>query len=139
VLALCCDHRVAVEEVRTKIGVNEVALGVCFPPRILNICRSRIPRRHHDEVLLGARLYAPADALRLGLVDEVSSDAEALARRRLAELAAIPRRAYATTKAVLHGEAARLDEADERRFREIELPLWRSPEVRQRVLAVLGK
>ena len=37
VLVQCCDHRVATANPRTKIGLNEVAIGVCFPTRILSL------------------------------------------------------------------------------------------------------
>src|SRR5436190_21503186 len=34
VLTLCCDYRISTSSPRTRIGLNEVALGVRFPPRI---------------------------------------------------------------------------------------------------------
>src|SRR5262245_65510790 len=75
VLALCCDHRVITAEPRVRIGLNEVALGVPFPPRTLAAVLHRIPPRSRDEVLLGAELHPPDAALRLGLVDEIAADA----------------------------------------------------------------
>jgi enoyl-CoA hydratase/carnithine racemase len=45
VLALCCDVRVAAADPTIKIGLNEAALGVVFPPRTLAIVRARVPRR----------------------------------------------------------------------------------------------
>src|SRR5262245_26567894 len=35
VLTLCCDHRVAARSARSKIGLNELALGLRFPPRVM--------------------------------------------------------------------------------------------------------
>ena len=35
VLALCADFRIAQASPKTKIGLNEVALGVEFPPHVL--------------------------------------------------------------------------------------------------------
>src|SRR6202042_707140 len=97
VLALCCDHRVASSAPEIKIGLNEVALGLRFPPRTLAIVRDRVPRRHRAEVFLGAGLFSPARALDLGLLDEVVDDAPAVAHARLAALAAHPAKAYADT------------------------------------------
>ena len=37
ILALCCDRIVAQNNPRARIGLNEAALGLRFPPRILNI------------------------------------------------------------------------------------------------------
>ncbi len=56
-----------------------------------------------DEVILGARLYGPEDALRVGLVDEVAAAAEAVARQRLAELASYPADAYGAAKWAIRG------------------------------------
>lgn len=139
VLATCCDWRVATPNPRSRIGVNEVALGVCYPPAILRILRNRIPAHQRTRVLLGAHLYPPAEALQVGLVDEIADDVEGLTQRRLGELAGHPRAAYAATKALLRNGIARPDAADEKRFVEQELPQWFSDEVRQRMNAVLKR
>lgn len=137
VLALCCDWRVATRSPRARIGLNEVALGVCYPPAICAIVRRRLPAQHVERVMLGAELFDPDAALALGLVDELSETPAELARKRLTALSAHPRGAYAHTKSVLRG-APLVDPAAEQRFREVELPIWTSDDVRARVLAVLG-
>jgi enoyl-CoA hydratase/carnithine racemase len=141
VLAAACDHRVATTEARVRIGLNEVALGVRFPPRVLRIVRDRVPRASHERVLLGAELFAPSDAHALGLVDEIADDAAALARTRLATFAAHPRDAYAATKRALRGTVdadLASDEAEEQWLRD-SVPAWTSPAVKERVLAVLKR
>jgi enoyl-CoA hydratase len=140
VIALCCDWRVALPNPKTKIGLNEVALGLRFPPRILEICRRRIPWRYQEEVLLGAKLYSPADAFRVGLVDEVADDAEAAARARLDTLTAHPPEAYAATKRDLRGSrpADIIDDATWARRVEELVPAWTSPALKERVLAALA-
>src|SRR5580658_4730267 len=70
VLMLTCDHRVATRDPRTRIGLNEVALGVRYPPRVFHIVQQRVPRSAHETVFLGAGLFAPGDARAHGLVDE---------------------------------------------------------------------
>ena len=52
------------------IGLNEVALGLRFPPRIMAIVRNRVPRQHIERVLLGAELFDPPAALALGMLDD---------------------------------------------------------------------
>src|SRR5206468_3501137 len=64
----CCDRRVASPDEHVKIGLNEVALGVEFPPKIMGIVEHRVPPRFRYEVVLGAGLYSPQDAVRTGLV-----------------------------------------------------------------------
>ena len=141
ILALCCDARIAAADPSIMIGVNEVALGVVFPPRTLAIVRARLPPKFTDEVLLGGGLYPPEAAKVVGLVDEVSTDAESLARRRLAALAAHPRAAYAQVKRSLRG-AAPADLASDAaidRYVAESIPLWTSPELKARIAAVLSK
>ena len=80
VLALCCDHRVATSNPKARIGLNEVAIGLRFPPRVLALAQNRVPRRHLEQVLLGAALHDPERALELGLVDELADDPHAVAK-----------------------------------------------------------
>ncbi len=139
VLTQCCDFRVAVDEPSARIGLNEVALGVCFPPVILAILRHRIPATNREDVLLGAQLYPPGEALARGLLDVVSADAGTVARKWLEKASTHPRETYAATKAILHGGVTDVSREEERRFVEDELSIWTSDEVRRRVLAVLEK
>jgi enoyl-CoA hydratase/carnithine racemase len=140
VIALCCDWRVAVPNPKVKIGLNEVALGLRFPPRILEICRRRIPWRYQEEVLLGAKLYAPREAQRVGLVDEIADDAERAARAHLDALACHPAEAYAATKRDLRGERPSDLVADAtwtKRVAEL-LPAWTAPALKERILAAIA-
>jgi enoyl-CoA hydratase len=139
VLVQCCDYRVAADGERVRIGLNEVALGACYPPRILRILRHRLPARWHHDVLLGAGLLAPPAALARGLLDEVSMDPEADARAWIERAARHPRRTFAHTKRLCTAGVADATAADLERFRREELPLWTSDEVRDRVRAVLAR
>jgi enoyl-CoA hydratase/carnithine racemase len=141
IVALCCDYRVATVSPGVKIGMNEVPLGLRFPPRTLSIVRARVPRQHRDRVVLGGRLFAPSEALRAGLVDEVDADPVTVARARLEELAVSPGRAYAQAKADLRGaseQALASDDAVERWLRE-SLASWTSPELKSKIAAVLRR
>ena len=84
VLTLACDYRVATDNARAPIGLNEVALGVRFPPRVLRIVRMACPRRRSCQCCSAPRLFTSAGALAHGLVDAVSADAGVVARARLA-------------------------------------------------------
>lgn len=139
VLARACDHAVATSEPRARIGLNEVALGLRFPPRVLQMLRHRIPRRHQPAVFLGAGLHPPDEALRLGLVDAVSDEPLATARAHLDALSRHPPGAYAAAKADLQGAVGHPDPAGERAFLETVVPVWTSPELRERIAAFLGR
>src|SRR5690606_10890740 len=115
-----------------RIGLNEVALGLPFPPRILEIARRRVPPQHLEEVVLEAGLHAPEQALRLGLVDALAADPVQAAGAWLARTAALPRLAYAATKAAVRGDL-RLAPTEVERFDEAYLAIWLSEDVRARV------
>ena len=138
VVALCCDARVAVDDSRVRIGLNEVPLGLEFPPKILALVRRRLPAHALERVVLEGGLHEPRTALSLGLVDEVAADVHASARARLARLAALPQAVYAATKRTLRTGALDLSPEQRRYFREHVVPAWCAPETKERVRAALA-
>ena len=122
-----------------KIGLNEVALGLQFPPKVLSMVRARVPPGSVDRVLLEAGLYAPAVAKALGLIDLVEDDVLTAARAHLQRLAAHPREAYVSTKRALRGSVLEVDEESLRHFRDVLIPLWASDAVKARVAQVLKR
>lgn len=130
VLALACDLAVASSDPRIRIGLSEVALGLAFPPRTLKMIRARLGGPAAERAILGAGLHEPAAARALGLVDEVSGEARAVALLRLEERALHPPRAYATAKAALRGGKLDLSPAEQRTFDEVLVPAWASAETR---------
>jgi enoyl-CoA hydratase len=139
ILALCCDHRVAPDVPSLRIGLNEVALGLRFPPKLMTIVRRRVPRSSVERVVLGADLFDPRTSLRLGLLDDVvADDARAAAERHLTMLASYPAVAYAAAKSELRGPLE-VSKDDEQRFVEEVLPSWTTPELKTRVLAALTR
>lgn len=144
VVTLCCDHRLVLDGPRLRVGLNEVALGVRFPPRIMAIVKQRVPLRHLSEVVLGAGLFAPAEAVRLGLVDEVvpavEGGVEAMARKRLEALGRHPAKGYALAKLDLRGTAESLCPGEVHGPALTEAcALWTSAEVKERLAAVLAR
>ncbi len=138
VLALCCDHRVATTNPRTRIGLNEVAIGVAFPPITSKAVRQRIPRAFQERVMLEAKLHSPESALALGLVDELADGPLAVARTRLERLAGYPGPVYAATKADIRGDI-RATEAETKAFVERVVPVWTSPKLKEALLAHLKR
>lgn len=139
VLALACDHTVCTDDPKARIGLNEVAIGLRFPPATLEVVRHRLPAHLHGQVLLGAGLHAPARALALGLVDELAADPQALAAERLRALAGHPAAAYAATKADLRDSVGRPDAQARARFAQQVVPTWTSDAVKARLAAVLNR
>lgn len=109
-LALACDYRIADKEasfmeVWVKFGIMPPLGGLFLLPRIIGLGRAM------DMCLRGIAMPAE-EALRAGLVSEVLEPAE-LQQRGLslaAELAALPRSAYAAIKeSIHHGLASNMD------------------------------
>lgn len=138
VVLLCCDHRVATTNARARIGLNEVAIGVQYPPALFRMVRARLPQATFEQVVLGAALHDPATALRLGIVDEVADDPRAVATARLASLAAHPAAAYAAAKRAQRAPVVAYTDADRRRLADAIVPSWVADDTRARLRALLG-
>lgn len=136
VLAQTADLRVMTGEPRARIGLNEVALGLRFPPLTLAMLRQRVAAPSLERALLEAALYDATEARHLGLVDVIGD--EGLARALASKLASHPRDIYAATKLIVR---PRLELAEETRehFREQTIPYWAAPERRAAMLALLEK
>jgi len=141
VLALCCDYRVAAAAPDIKIGLNEIALGVRFPPRIHTVLSRRIPAQHHESMIMGADIVDPLTALERGVIDAVSEDPVQNARDRLTKLGALPRDAYAGTKHDLRGrgETDLCPDAEHKKRLDEAAEAWVSDEVKNRMLAALRR
>lgn len=138
-LALCCDVRVATTRSDVRLGLNEVALGLRFPPRVFRIARRRIPVTSHEEVLLGASLFDPVGALGVGLVDTIDDAPHAVARARLARLATLPAEAYAATKLDLRERDLDVPAEEEGHFYRDAISTWTAPALRERIASLLQK
>src|SRR3954468_2020821 len=84
-ITLACDYRVASDDPATKIGLPETTLGLVPAwggatrlPRLIGAANAA-------EVILKGKLHSAAEALKLGLVDEVVSKEQLLeaARKKL--------------------------------------------------------
>ena len=139
VIALCCDLRIAVNNPRARIGLNEVARGLEFPPKILALARQRIPAHALQRVVLEGGLHDPATALALGLLDEMAADPVARARECLEVLATHPPAIYAATKRVVRAGTLDLTDDQRRYFREHLVPSWCSTETKALVRAALER
>jgi enoyl-CoA hydratase/carnithine racemase len=136
VMALCCDVRVVTGRAGVRIGLNEVALGLRFPPRTYRMCVNRVPGPTLARVLLEAELYEAKQAIELGLVDVIGEESDA--RARLEKLASHPRDAYAAAKRAMRGTLT-VPEAEQRRFVNDVVPKWAAPELKARLRAVLDR
>lgn len=139
VLALCCDYRIGTPNPRARLGLNEVAIGLRFPPVVLAIMRAQLAQPHADTVILAGELHPPEVAYRLGILHELAEDGLARAQQRLELLGSYAQHAYAGTKADLRASVVRADPAAESHYKLDVLPMWTSPEIKAKILAVLKR
>jgi enoyl-CoA hydratase/carnithine racemase len=138
IVALACDHRLMTTQPTARIGLNEIPLGLRFPPRTWRLVRHRIPVHTLERIILEGGLHAPETALRLGLVDELVAG-EAEARAYAERIAAAPATAYRLAKRALRQGALDVGADEERHFREEIVPTWVTPELKARLRAVLAR
>jgi enoyl-CoA hydratase/carnithine racemase len=114
VLSVFCDHRVMADG-PFKIGMNEVRVGLSVPPALQYGMKRLTGPRVGDALLIAGALVTPAEALRVGLVDEVVPPAEVVPRAiAWAErLVALPQAAMRDTRRIARADlVAQFDELD---------------------------
>jgi 2-(1,2-epoxy-1,2-dihydrophenyl)acetyl-CoA isomerase len=139
-LALCCDYRVAAEDVRliqafTNIGLVPDTGGTYLLPRLVGLARA-------TELLFEGRTVEAKEAKELGLVNEVVPLAEldAAIERKAQRLAARPTRALGLTKRLLNASAARTFEAQLSAEQRLQQALGAdSADVVEGIRAVVGR
>lgn len=136
VLALCCDARVMTSRDGVRMGLNEVAIGLRFPPRAFTAVSRAVAGPSLARIILEAGLYPAQTAKELGLVDALGEEADA--RAWLERLAAHPRDAYAAAKVAVRGKLD-VPVEDEKRFFEEVVPYWAAPELKTRLKALLKR
>src|SRR5262245_52328063 len=115
-MVCACDYRIMAEG-NGRIGATELLVGVPFPALPLEILRACLSPQYFQRAVYSGETYTPQDAVRAGLIDEVSSPDSlmncAIAKAR--QMSAISPRAFAITKAKMRSDAverARRSEAD---------------------------
>ena len=138
IVALACDFRVGIADGAVRIGLNEVPIGLRFPPKTWRMVARQLPGHVLERVVLEGALHAPREALRLGLLDEVVENAEE-ARRFAERIAASPQEAYAAAKRAIRGGVLHVTQDERRRYLDEVLPSWSGPELKERLAARLKK
>lgn len=136
-VALACDVRTCTTNPTARIGINEVALGLQFPPSLLRMLRQLLSPEKMTGAVLGAELHPPESALRLGFVDVLADDPMSAARQRLGALARHPADAYAAVKQALRGTTL-IQPEDAPAFQAL-LPFWTSQALKDRIAAMFRK
>jgi len=99
VLAIFCDARIMAEG-DYRIGLNEVQVGLSLPAVIHAALERVVGIRQAERLAVSGRLVSGAEALRIGLVDELVPEGTVVPRalELAVELAALPPRAMSRTR-----------------------------------------
>ncbi len=81
-----------------RIGIPELLVGVPFPPSVIETVRFAVPPQHLQMLMYTGRTFGPDDALRLGIVDEVTDALPARAEEMARHFAGLPEQAFALAK-----------------------------------------
>ncbi len=140
VFASACDRRLGADGTY-RIGLSEVDVGVPFPGLALAIMQNVVAKPWMTEVVLGARLLSPNEALEAGilprvipagsLLDEAAGEADRLGEK--------PQPAFRLTKAAIRERWMAAIESRAGEAREQFVECWFSDEVRERREAMLRR
>ncbi|XP_076998264.1 enoyl-CoA delta isomerase 1, mitochondrial [Tamandua tetradactyla] len=102
-IALSCDHRILADNPKYCIGLNETLLGIITPFWLQDLLVNTVGHRAAERALQLGLLFPPADALRVGLVDQVAPEdqVQAAALSAVGRWTAIPDAARQLTKGMM--------------------------------------
>ena len=140
ILSCCCDHSVCAGG-RLKIGVTELAVGVPYPLAALEIVRHAVAPERFEEVVFGAGLYSPEEALTIGFVDEVVPADDVLGRAVdvAGGLGGIPPATYALIKAAVRRPTSERIAAQGAEHDAAATKGWQSDDVRDAIRSFLDR
>jgi len=137
VISLFCDARIMADG-EFKIGLNEVQVGLFLPPIIFKAMRRLVGNRQAERLCVAGLLIPPAEALRVGLIDELAPP-EGVVERAVdwcRSLLALPPKAMTATRRMARADLAALFDAVTEEELEGVLDEWFSEES-QRVMREL--
>ncbi len=136
VFSSACDYRIMS---LGTIGIPELLVGVPFPPLALEVVRSSAAPQHFQEIVYTGRTYNSEEALKRGLIDEITAPESLLDRacEVAAQFGEIPQKAFALTKLELRSGAV---EHAKHSAQNIEVQrLWRESTTREIIRKYLQK
>nr|XP_039334047.1 enoyl-CoA delta isomerase 1, mitochondrial [Saimiri boliviensis boliviensis] len=107
-MALTSDHRILADNPKYSIGLNETLLGIVAPFWFKDTLVNTIGHRAAERALQLGLLFPPAQALQVGIVDQVVPEerVQSVALSVIAQWMAIPDHARQLTKAMMRKATA---------------------------------
>lgn len=107
-MSLSCDYRVLADNPRYQVGLNETLLGIVAPFWFKDILVNTIGHRASERALQLGLLFPPAEALQVGMVDQVvpEDQVQSTALAVMTQWLAIPDHARQLTKSMMRKSTA---------------------------------
>lgn len=102
-MSISCDHRIMADNPRYSIGLNETRLGIVAPFWFKDTMTNTVGHRHTELALQLGLLYSPAEALKIGLVDQLVPQEQLMtaAAQTMEQWLAIPDHARQLSKSMM--------------------------------------
>ncbi|XP_061802736.2 enoyl-CoA delta isomerase 1, mitochondrial-like, partial [Nerophis lumbriciformis] len=102
-MSITCDYRIMVDNPRYRIGLNETQLGIVAPFWFKDTMSNTVGHRTTEMALALGLLYNPAEALKVGLVDQIVPEDKLMTttEQTMAKWLAIPDHARQITKSMM--------------------------------------
>ncbi|XP_046954025.1 enoyl-CoA delta isomerase 1, mitochondrial isoform X1 [Lynx rufus] len=107
-ISLTCDYRVLADNPKYSIGLNETLLGIVAPSWFKDTLVNTVGHRTAERALQLGLLFPPAEALRVGIVDQVvpEDQVHSAALSVMAQWLAVPDHARQLTKNLMRKPTA---------------------------------
>jgi enoyl-CoA hydratase len=138
IFTLCGDYRLMAAG-NARIGMPELLVGVPFPASVLEVIRFALPPQHLQTLVYTGRTVEPQEALRLGIIDEVTDTLPSRAEAVAAQFAALPTEAFALAKRQLRSRAITHAKHYANELDADALESWSSDATHARIRAYLAK
>lgn len=140
VLALQTDRRIVADD-ESKLGLNEVQLGIGLPAQVVETLRGEVPPTSLGPLAREGRVVTPREALSLHLVHDLArpDDLESRALDIARSLARLPAAAYAQVKSTLRAPVLRAIEATRAEVDAAWIDTWFSPDAQNRLRAAVAR
>jgi len=138
IFALAGDYRLMAQG-SARIGIPELLVGVPFPPSVIEAVRFAVPPQHLQMLMYTGRTFTPDDALRLGLIDEVTDALPARAEEMARHFAGLPEQAFALPKRQLRDRTISRAKHYANEFNDVVREQWFDPATHARIREYLAK
>ena len=138
IMTLAGDYRIMAAG-SGRIGMPELLVGVPFPPSVLEAVRFAVPPQHLQMLIYTGRTLTADDALRYGLVDELTDDLPARAQTMAEHFANLPPESFALAKRQLRDRTVTHAKHYANELDSTVQEQWASPETHARIREYLAK